>query len=74
MHLRLPGFMCIACGPFTKNKTRVQKFKEIEDSRYIFRNEIDKVSFQHDMAYAPTNIYQEERCLTKCYIKRNLRY
>ena len=51
MHLRQPGFMFIACGPFTKNKTRVQKFKETEDSRYIFRNEIDKVCFQHDKAY-----------------------
>ena len=25
MHLRLPGFTCSACGPFTTNKERIQK-------------------------------------------------
>ena len=28
MHLRQPGFTYSACGPFTKNKERIQKFKE----------------------------------------------
>ena len=28
MHLRQPGFAYSACGPFTKNKERIQKFKE----------------------------------------------
>ena len=51
MHLRQPGFTYGACGPFTKNKKRIQKFKEIKDSRYIYQNELDKVSFQHDMTY-----------------------
>ena len=32
-----------ACGPFTKNKERIQKFKETGDSRYIYKNEFDKV-------------------------------
>ena len=26
-------------------------FKETGDSRYIYQNEVDKVCFQHDMAY-----------------------
>ena len=51
MHLRQPGFPCNACGPFTKNKERIKKFKEIRDSRYIYQNELDKACFQHDMAY-----------------------
>ena len=51
MHLRQPGFTYRACGPFTKTKERIQKFKQTEDSRYIYRNELDKVCFQHDMAY-----------------------
>ena len=38
-----------ACGPFTKNKERIQKFKETEESRYIYQNELDKACFQHDM-------------------------
>ena len=28
MHLRQPGFTCSACGPFTRNKEKIQKFKE----------------------------------------------
>ena len=51
MHLRQPGFTCSACGPFTKSKERIQKFKQTRDSRYIYRNELDKAYFQHDMAY-----------------------
>ena len=27
MHLKQPGFTYSACGPFTKNKERIQKFK-----------------------------------------------
>ena len=51
MHLKQPQFTYSACGPFTKNKERIQKFKETGDSRYIYRNELDKDCFQHDMAY-----------------------
>ena len=51
MHLRQPGFTYSACGPFTKNKERIQKFKETGDTSYIYKNELDNVCFQHDMAY-----------------------
>ena len=51
MHLRQPGFTYSACGPFTKNKERIQRFKETGDTSYIYKNELDKVCFQHDMAY-----------------------
>ena len=37
--------------PFTKSKERIQKFKETGDTKYIYRNELDKAYFQHDMAY-----------------------
>ena len=36
INLRQPGFTYSACGPFTKNKERIQKLKEMGDSRYIF--------------------------------------
>ena len=49
--LRQPGFTNSACGPFTKNKERIKKFKETGSSRYIYQNELDKTYFQHDMAY-----------------------
>ena len=45
MHLRQPGFTYSACGPFTKNKEWMKKFKETGDSRYIDQNELDKACF-----------------------------
>ena len=51
MHLKQPGFTYSACGPFTKNKEITEKFKQTGDSRYIYKNELDKACFQHDMAY-----------------------
>ena len=50
IHLRPPQFVYSACGPFTKNKERIQKFKETGDTSYIYKNELDKACFQHDMA------------------------
>ena len=51
MHLRQPRFTYSACGSFTKNKERIQKFKETGDTSYIYKNELDKACFQHDMAH-----------------------
>ena len=51
MHLKQREFSYSACGPFTKNRERIQKFKETEDTTYIYKNELDKAWFQHDMAY-----------------------
>ena len=52
MHLRQPQFVYSACGPFTRHKERIKEFKRTGDTRYIYRNEIDKACFQHDSAYA----------------------
>ena len=51
MHLKQTGFTCVACGPLSKNKDLIQKFKETGASRYISKNELNKACFQHDMAY-----------------------
>ena len=51
MDLRQPGFTYSACGPFNKNKKRIQKIKEIRDSKYIYQSELDKPCFQHNMLY-----------------------
>ena len=48
MHLKQTGFTYSTCGPFTKNKERTQK---LGDTNYIYKNELDKACFQHDMAY-----------------------
>ena len=52
MHLRQQGFTYSACGTFTKNKERVQKFMQTGNTDFIYKNELDKASFQHDMAYS----------------------
>ena len=52
MHLRQPQFTYSACGPFTKHKQRIQKFKETGDTNYIYKNELDKTCFAHDAAYS----------------------
>ena len=51
MHLKQPRFTYSASCPFTKNKERIQNFKETGDTSFIYKNELDKTCFQHDMAY-----------------------
>ena len=51
MHLKQPGYTYNTCGPFTKNKERIKKFKETGDTSYIHKKELDKTCFHHDMAY-----------------------
>ena len=48
MHLKQPGFTYSACGPFTKNKERIQKFKE---TLFTKMNLIRLDMAWHDMAY-----------------------
>ena len=36
---------------FTQTKERIQKLKETGDTSYIYKKELDKAFFQHDMAY-----------------------
>ena len=50
MHLKQHGFTYSACGPYTKIKERIEKFKEKGKTKYIYRYELDKTCFQHDMA------------------------
>ena len=67
-----PGFTCIGCRPYTKkqNKERIQKFKEIRDSWYIYQNELNKVCFQETCFMEILKILLEEKILIKyCMIK-----
>ena len=40
-----------ACGPFTKNKQRLEKFMQTRNTDFIYKNQLDEACFQHDMAY-----------------------
>ena len=55
MHLNQPGFTYSASGPFSRNKERSQKFTQTGNTDFIYRNELDKASFQYDMAYGKSN-------------------
>ena len=54
MHLKQPGFSYSVCGPFTKYKERIEKFKQTGNTDYIYRNECDKACSQHHVAYGKT--------------------
>ena len=51
MHLKQPGFTYSACGLFTKNKEKIEKFIQTGNTNFAYKNELDKVCFQHDMGY-----------------------
>ena len=51
MHLKQPDFTYSACGPFTKNNEKIKKFMQTGNTDFIYKNELDKACFQHDMAY-----------------------
>ena len=56
MHLRQLGFTYSACGPFTKNKERIQRFVETGNRSVISKNKLDEACFQHDMTYNFKNL------------------
>ena len=40
-----------ACGPFTKHTQRIQDFLNTGKLSYIYKKNLDKACFQHDMTY-----------------------
>ena len=54
MHLKQLGFTYSACGPFTKNKERIEKFMPTGNTDFIYKNELDEACFHHDMVYGKT--------------------
>ena len=40
-----------ACDPFTKHTQRIQDVLNTDKLSYIYKNDLDKACFQHDMAY-----------------------
>ena len=65
MHLKQTEFTYSAYGPFTKTKERIQKFRETDDTSYIYKNELDKVCFQHDLAYGDLKDLERRRACNK---------
>ena len=57
MHLKQPGFTYSACGPFTKNQERIEKFMQTGNTDFIYKNKLDKACFQHDMSYGKSKSF-----------------
>ena len=72
MHLRQPQFTYSACGPFTKHKQRIQKFKETRDTNYIYKNELDKTCFAHDASYSDTKDLTKKTVADKYFFKKSI--
>ena len=51
MHVKQSVLTYSACGPFTKNKKKIDKIMQSRNTDFIYWNELDKACFQHDMAY-----------------------
>ena len=51
LHLKQPGFTYSVCGPFTRNKERIEKLMQAGNTDFIYKNELDKACFQYEMAY-----------------------
>ena len=49
VNLKQPCFTYSACSPFPKNKERIEKFMQTGDTNFIYKNELDRACFQHDM-------------------------
>ena len=52
LHLRDPIVGTYSgCGPFTKHTKIIQDFLKTSKLSYIYKNDLDKDCFQHDMVY-----------------------
>ena len=67
MHLKQPGFTYSACGPVTRNKERTDKFMQTGDTDFIYKNELDKTCFQHDMAYGKKKGFNKKNSIRQSF-------
>ena len=72
MNVRQPGFISGTCGPFMKNKERIQKFKEIGGMQYVYQKELDKACFQHGMAYGDFKDLTKRTASDKYFVIKHL--
>ena len=80
LHLRQPGFTYSACGPFTKHRERIKKFRETGNLKHLYRNELEKACFTHNAAYSDSkdlakSTISEKNFKERAYeIARNRKY
>ena len=59
MHLKQLGFTYSASVPFTKNKERIEKFMQTGNTDFIYKNDLDKAYFHHDICYGKSNLVRQ---------------
>ena len=80
LHVNHPRFTYIACGPFTKHCERIQRFRETDNFKHLYRKEWGIASFAHDAAYYESKdlakITISDKILQDraCKIARNRKY
>ena len=67
IHLKPPGFTYSTCGPFTKNKERIEKFIQTGNTDFIYKNELDKACLQRDVAYSKSKDLTERTQSDKAF-------
>ena len=68
MYLKQPSFNYSACGKKNwkqKNKKRIEKFMQTGNTNFIYKSEVDKACFQHDMAYGKSKDWVKRTQLDK---------
>ena len=55
LHLKQPTLCYSACGPFSRRRERIKKFRETGNLKHLHRNELDKACFAYDAAYLDSN-------------------
>ena len=64
-----------ACGPFTKHTQRTQDFLNTDKLNYIYKNDLDKACFQHELAYMAYNKYKDlERRTQSDVVLKNIAF
>ena len=51
LHLKQPGFTYCACRSFNKYHKRIQTFRAASNLKHLYKNELDKGCFAHDVPY-----------------------
>ena len=68
MHSKQPGFIYSACVSFTKNKERVDKFMQIGNTDFIYRNVVNKASSQHDMVCGKSKKIRKKNSIRQSFM------
>ena len=68
LDLKQPECTYSVCGPFTKYHEKIQKFREADILKHLYKNELDKACFAHDEVYSDSK-YLAQRTISDKILK-----